>query len=88
MLAPMRSDKRKNPELVECHYLNFQECKGLTGRVHVMDDKGKIAEVSITSKKTWKTRPEIEIHWKFGLYEYGEETVYPDKQQAFFIALD
>lgn len=71
MQAVMRSDKRKNPQPVECELLTFEECKALTGHAYILDRYGKIARVKITSVKTWKTRPnEIEVHCKFGLYEY------------------
>ena len=76
MKTTMRSDKRKNPEQVEYEVLTFGECKGLGGHCHILDRQGKIANVKITSVKTWKTRPnEIEIHCKFGLYEYFVVTV-------------
>ena len=71
MKTVMRSDRRKNPEQVEYEYLTFDECKALTNHCHILDREGKIAQVKITSVKTWKTRPdEIEVHCKFGLYEY------------------
>ena len=72
----MRSDKRKNPEQVEYEVLTFAECKSLHGHACILDRQGKIANVKITSVKTWKTRPdEIEVHCKFGLYEYFVVTV-------------
>ena len=76
MKTTMRSDKRKNPESVEYEVLTFAECKALSGHAYILDRQGKIANVKITSVKTWKTRPnEIEVHCKFGLYEYFTVTI-------------
>lgn len=41
------------------------------GHCQAIDIYGKLRNVKITSIKTWKTRSDIEIHWKYGLYEYG-----------------
>ena len=76
MKTTMRSDKRKNPQQVEYEFLTFAECKSLHGHACILDRQGKIANVKITSVKTWKTRPdELEVHCKFGLYEYFVVTV-------------
>ena len=83
MKTTMRSDKRKNPEQVEYELLTFAECKSLTGHAYILDRAGKIANVKITSVKTWKTRPdEIEVHCKFGLYEYFVVTVTAERPNA------
>lgn len=74
-ISVMRSDRRKNPERVAYEFLTFEECKNLgsESHCHILDNNGKIAQVKITSVKTWKTRPnELLIGWKFGLYEYGK----------------
>lgn len=85
--AKLRSDKRKKPEMKEYRFLSFDECKQLSSWDHplVIDRFHNIVSVKITSIKTWKTRPEVEIRWKYGLYEYGSEMVYPDRQQEFFV---
>ncbi len=70
----MRGDRRVKPEQITYRLLSFDECKTLRGnsRTPILDLQGKIATVLITSVKTWKTRAdEIEVHYKFGLYEYG-----------------
>lgn len=84
-VARLRSDRRKHPEMRNYRYLTFEECKNLSSHCLVCDDHGTIAEVKITSQKAWKTRPQIEIHWKYGLYDYGYETIYPDRPQCFFV---
>ena len=66
----LRSDKRKNPELKNYEALNYDECKALTGHCLILDRNNKIANVKITSVKTWKTRNDVEIRCQFGLYEY------------------
>jgi hypothetical protein len=66
----MRGDRRKNPEKVFYRVLSFDECKALTGHSYILDKHGHIARVNITSVKTWKTRPDVEIHCKFGMYEF------------------
>jgi hypothetical protein len=52
----------------------------------VCDDNGRIAEVKITSVKTWKTRPDVGVGWKYGLYEYGRETFTPTRENVFFVS--
>lgn len=85
--AKMRSDNRKTPQMYKVKYLTFDECKALTNHVNVLDRNGNIASVKVTTIKTWKRKPEIEIHCKYGLYEYFTETVYPDEQQTFFVKI-
>ncbi len=36
-----------------------------------LDRSGNLRHIKITSIKTWKTRPNVVVHWKYGLYEYG-----------------
>jgi len=84
--ATLRSDKRKNPEVKTYRFLTADECRSLTGRVKALDQFGKIGEVTITSVKTWKTRPEVQVNWKFGLYEYGKELIETDEDNRFFVA--
>ena len=67
--AKMRADKRVNPDVFEYRILTNDECAKLTGHAHILDRNGDIARVKIMSVKTWKRRPDIEIHCKFGLYE-------------------
>lgn len=78
MLASLRSDKRKNPEMKEYTILSNDECKALTGHALILDRNGKIANVKITSVKTWKTRPEFEVRCQFGLYEHFTIRLSPD----------
>jgi len=66
----LRSDKRKNPEVKEYRYLSNEECRNLRGHAQILDRNGKVANVKITSVKTWKTRSDIEVKCQFGLYEY------------------
>lgn len=69
--AKLRSDKRKNPTYRNYRRLTFDEVKSSNGKhVLCLDRNGDIANVHITSIKTWKTRPEIEVHYQFGLYEH------------------
>ena len=85
MKTVLRSDRRKNPETVEYEYLTFDECRALAheSHCHILDQQGKIAQVKITSVKTWKTRPnELLIGWKYGLYEYGKESIVGNDPEA------
>jgi hypothetical protein len=85
--AALRGDRHKNPETAHYRYLTYNECLTLESgdRVPVLDYAGRVATVKITSVKTWKRRPDLELHWKWGLYEFGTETIYPDRDQRFFI---
>lgn len=83
--ASLRSDKRVNPEVKSYRFLTLAECKALHGHCLVIDRNGKIANVAITSVKTWKTRPDVKVGWKFGLYEYGQELITSDFDNQFFV---
>lgn len=74
----LRSDKRKNPEQKNYEILTNDECKNLKGHALILDRNNKIAQVKITSVKTWKTRPNIEVHCQFGLYEFFTIRLSPD----------
>ena len=89
MKATMRSDKRKNPQQYEVELLTLEECKALSGQhSYILDDAGRIANVNVTSVKTWKTRPEIEVHCKYGLYEYFVITIGPDRPNSELIKVN
>ena len=70
MQAKLRSDKRVKPKLLEYRILTNDECRTLTGHCHILDRYGDIAQVKITSVKTWKRRADIEVNCKYGMYEY------------------
>lgn len=83
--ASSRYDKSNNPQTKTYRFLSLQECKELSGHCDVIDRNGKIAHVKITSIKTWKKRNDVKVGWKFGLYEYGQELIVTDKDNAFFV---
>lgn len=80
--STLRSDKRAKPEWREYRHLTFDECRKLSNHALYIDRQGKIASVKITTIKTWKTRPEIEVHCKFGLYEYFTDTIRPTDTES------
>lgn len=53
--------------------LTLEEYKALSSgnRVHFVTRQGDIKQVKVTSVKTWKTRPDVLVKVKFGLYEYS-----------------
>ena len=83
--ACLRSDRHVKPEMKEYEFLNLAECKNLRDSCLIVDPQGKIANVRITSLKTWATRQDVQIGWKFGLYEYGKELITTDENQMFFV---
>jgi hypothetical protein len=85
--AAYRSDRRTYPAKRSYRYLTVAEVKALQpgSRVKVLDQNGRVAEVKITSIKTWKTRPDVQIGWKFGMYEFGRETFRMEDDNFFFV---
>lgn len=83
--ATSRYDKSKHPAVKTYRFLTYDECKALSGHADAIGNDGRIAHVKITSVKTFKTRPEIQIGWKFGLYEYGKEYICRDADNHFFV---
>lgn len=83
--ASRRSDRHANPVKGQYRFLTLEECKSLHGRVDVLDRNGQVCQVSITSVKTWKTRPDVRIGWKYGLYEYGQELITCDADNSMFL---
>jgi hypothetical protein len=67
--------KPKNYETI-----SYQDIKSgkLPSHVDCISIHGDVIHTKVTSIKTWKKRPEIEIHLKYGLYKYAETTIYPD----------
>ena len=84
-LAASRYDRSANPEKKQYRFLTLAECKSLSGHAETIDRHGRIADITITSVKTWKTRPDVRIGWKFGLFEYGQETITRDEDNRFFV---
>lgn len=91
--ASLRSDRRKYPETRLYRYLSYQELKDKqnyyrSNHILLLDQNGKVARVKVTSIKTWKRKPDLEIHCQFGLYEFFVETVTPDSAPVFLTELD
>jgi hypothetical protein len=66
----LRSDKRKNPDYKDYIPLTYAECLELKNDCLILDRENHVANVKITSIKTWKRKQDIEIHCKYGMYEY------------------
>jgi hypothetical protein len=82
--APASEDRKLQPR--EWTGLTYEECKALSGHVRYFSTHTcRVHTVKITSVKTWKRDPAIQVHWKYGLYDYGYEMVYPDKPQEIFV---
>lgn len=88
MQAKMRNDKRKNPTMISYRVLTNDECKALSGHCHILDQNGNIAQVKITSVKTWKTRPDIEVNCKYGLYEFFTVRLDPARTNTELIEIE
>lgn len=83
--AFLRSDKKVKPTGRLYRFLTYKECRALPSHAEILDRSGRVATVKITSIKTWKTRPDLEIHCKFGLYEFFEVTVTPERVNCEFV---
>lgn len=83
--ASSRYDYRKEQAQRLYRFATLEECKHLSGTVNALGKDGKVANVKITSLKTWKTRPDVKVGWKFGLYEYGQELITKDDDNKFFV---
>jgi hypothetical protein len=86
--AALSSDRKKQPKEWVC--LSVSELKRFTldgrNRVYAFSrHTGYVHVVTITSVKTWKRRPDVEVHWKYGLYEYGVTLVNPANPNEFFV---
>lgn len=66
-------------ELKEYHEINYQDCKNIGPHALCISVYGDVIRVKITSIKTWKRKPDIQIGLKYGLYEYATTTIYPNK---------
>jgi hypothetical protein len=91
MKTSMRGDNHIHPQEVEYRFLTNEECRklgdGWNNHVHILDRHGKIAQVKVTSVKTWKTRDDIEVNCKFGLYEYFTVRMSNDSPNTELVAL-
>jgi hypothetical protein len=91
MKTSFRNDKHVRPQEVEYRYLTNEECRklgdGWNNHVHILDKYCKIAQVKVTSVKTWKTHNDIEIHCKYGLYEYFTVRISDDSPNTELVAL-
>ena len=85
--AKMRSDRSVNPQRFYYRILTNDECRVLSGHAYILDRAGDIAQVKVTSIKTWKTRPEFEVHCKYGLYEFFTIRMDPNTPNTELITL-
>jgi hypothetical protein len=84
--AVMRGDRHARPETKTYRFLTRDECKLLKEKVLVRDQYGRIGQVKILSVQVWKTRPDVKVSWKYGLYDYGKELIATDSDNKFFVA--
>jgi hypothetical protein len=74
MQAPMQSDRKVKPDLVEYRTMTLSEVRALKSgdRVRLILNNGRIGEAKINGAiKVWKSDPSrIEVPIKYGLYEY------------------
>jgi hypothetical protein len=90
MYTTLRSDKHKNPVKYHVQFLSFQEIQSLSSRSHVdcLDKNSQLAQVKITSIKSWKRQPgHLEFHFQYGLYEHFTEDFYSDRSQKFLVKI-
>jgi hypothetical protein len=69
-------------------YLTYEECRRLSQNgvaFYYSARRGEVVHVKITSMKMWIKRRDIEIHWKYGLYQYGFEKIDPSTPQKIFV---
>jgi hypothetical protein len=69
-------------------YLTYDECRALkpSSRIYIfIPEEERVYLLNVTSIKTWKRTPQIEVHWKYGLYKFGYNTVWPDVTQCNFV---
>lgn len=62
----------------EYNFKEFTLKDNIPSHCQALDIYGKVVNVHITSIKTWKRNPNKEIHWKYGLYEYGYSLLTPE----------
>lgn len=74
--ANKQGDKHKHPETKNVRYMTIDDAKQLKYGDHVLvlDQSGCYAICKVTSVKTWKRKPEVVVHLKYGLYEHFTET--------------
>jgi hypothetical protein len=78
-----RGKKRTCKETVKTYVrLSLDEVKALHvgDRVDFLSRQGAIKQVTVTSVKTWKTRQDVRIGLKYGLYEYSYAECNVDKE--------
>jgi hypothetical protein len=78
-----RGKNRKVTEEIRTYVrLTLDEMKQLSNgaRVDFICKQGYIKQVTVTSIKTWKTRKDIHIGLKYGLYEYSYAECNVDKE--------
>ena len=67
-------DRKKSRPLLTWEFLTFEEVKALHAgdRPHFQTSLGDIAQVKVTSIKTWKTRPgNIHLGVKYGQFDFS-----------------
>jgi hypothetical protein len=68
-------DRRKRTVLVR--RINNEEIAALKSgsRICFISNNGMLRRAKVTSVKRWKTKPDIEVHAKYGMYEFGILTI-------------
>lgn len=71
MMLASGYDKRKFPEMLPYRNMTREEILRTHGKtVQMISLNGTVRNVKVTSIKTWKTRPDVEIGCKYGMYEF------------------
>ena len=64
------ANRQKDPERTY-PIMTSEQARKLYSGAHVsfLDRNDTVRTAKVTSVKTWKTRPDVEIHIKYGMYE-------------------
>lgn len=88
-MAYSRYDKKRKEAPKKYRYMTCAEARNLVSGSHakILDQYGNVADVKINgAPKTWKTRPyDVDIPWKYGLYEYGTERFRAHVTETYFV---
>ena len=65
-------NRTKSAPTITVRDLTRDEALALSGHAEIISTTGTLRDVKVNGKvRTWKTRPDIEVPIKYGLYEYA-----------------
>ena len=78
----------KNPTMLSYREATVDEYRNASGHVKILTRQGTIANAKVNGKpQTWKTRNDVRVPLKYGMYEFFDAWVHDGKSDGVIVVV-